>query len=76
MDCYNYCLALPYASSFIAYWSSMLVTKVLCTANTDPSPLFILCFLSEKVFKTQTNIYISYSFFPFLKFHFFYKKFL
>lgn len=72
MDYYNYLLALPYASSFIAYWSLMLVTKVSCIANTTPSTLN-LRLLSEKVFKTQTKIYVSYSFvFIFLKSQFFF----
>lgn len=58
MDYYNYCLALPFIHS---HWSSVLVTKVLCTANTHPPPRLML--LSEKVFKTQTKMYVSYSFF-------------
>lgn len=74
MDYYNYLLALPYASSSIAYWSSMLVTKVSCIANTTPSTLN-LRLLSEKVFKTQTKIYVSYSFvFIFLKSQFFFTR--
>lgn len=70
MDSYNYRLVQPYTSltlfiHSLLYWSLMLITKVLCISNTSPHTLLNLVPLSEKVFKTQTKIHVSY-FFSFL----------
>lgn len=67
MDFYNYRLVLPYTSltlfiHSLLYWSSMLITKVLCISDTPPHTLLNLVPLLEKVFKTQTKISVSFFF--------------
>lgn len=65
MDSYNYRLVLPYTSltlfiHSLLYWSSMLITKVLCISDTPPHTLLNLVPLLQKVFKTQTKISVSF----------------